>query len=241
MGILKRAAVPLFLVLMVCAVSVFFYAEERAVAVSSTKGKSQRVVIIDAGHGGFDGGAVASDGTVEKDINLNIALTLQTLLKQNGFCVIMTRQTDVSTEDTESTEISFKKRSDLKNRLQLMKDYPDAIFVSIHLNKFTTSSAFGSQVFYSDSHEAEVLGDCIQRSIVALLQPENMRVNKKTTSGTYLLYNATVPAVLVECGFLSNKDDLEKLKQTDYQNKLAFSIYCGILEYYKENGDGDQV
>ncbi len=199
------------------------------------------IVLANSAHGGFDGGAVAGDGTVEKDINLNISLTLAKLLKQNGFCVIMTREADVSTDDTEASEISSKKRSDLKNRLKLMKDYPDAVFVSIHLNKFTTSSAYGSQVFYSDNEQAKVLGECIQRSIVELIQHDNMRVNKKATSSTYLLYNATVPAVLVECGFLSNKEELEKLKQKDYQEKMAFSIYCGIMEYFEESGNGHQI
>ena len=197
--------------------------------------------MANSAHGGFDGGAVASDGTVEKDINLNISLTLSKLLKQNGFRVIMTREADVSTEDTESPQISSKKKSDLKNRLNLMRDNPDAVFVSIHLNKFTTSSAVGSQVFYSKNEQARILGEDIQKSIISLVQPENTRVNKQATSSTYLLYNATVPAVLVECGFLSNKQELEKLKQPSYQNKIAFSIYCGIAEYFKENGDGSEV
>ncbi len=213
---------------------------ETEVAVSS-KHTAKPTVIIDAGHGGFDGGAVAYDGTVEKNINLNISLTLAKLLKQNGVCVIMTRAADVSTEDTESPEIASKKRSDLKNRLELMKDYPDAVFVSIHLNKFTTSAAFGSQVFYSDNEKAKKLGEYIQRSIVGLIQHDNVRVNKKATSSTYLLYNATIPAVLVECGFLSNREELQKLKDKNYQNKMAFSIYCGILEYFKENNDGREV
>ncbi len=162
-------------------------------------------------------------------------------MKQNGFHVIMTREADVSTEDTESSQIASKKRSDLQNRLNLMKDYPQAVFISIHLNKFTTSSASGSQVFYGKNDEARILAEKIQASIVSLLQPENTRVNKQATSSTFLLYNATVPAVLVECGFLSNADELEKLKQRDYQNDMAFSIYCGIVEYYKENNNGSKV
>lgn len=241
MNILKRGALPLFLVIMVSAVSVYFYTSDKVALAASLSAQSQKTVIIDAGHGGFDGGAVASDGTVEKNINLNISLTLAKLLKQNGFCVIMTRETDTSTEDSTLSEIASKKRSDLKNRLQLMKDNPQAVFVSIHLNKFTTSAAFGSQVFYSDSEQARMLGECIQRSIVGLIQHDNMRVNKKATSSTYLLYKATVPAVLVECGFLSNANELEKLKQKDYQDQMAFSIYCGIMEYFKENGNGEQV
>ncbi|MBQ4119709.1 MAG: N-acetylmuramoyl-L-alanine amidase [Clostridia bacterium] len=194
---------------------------------------TQPTIIIDAGHGGFDGGAVAEDGTVEKNINLNISLIISKLLKQSGFCVIMTRQADVSTDDNEASENAFNKRNDLKNRLQLMQDYPDAVFVSIHLNKFTTSSAFGSQVFYSDNDKAKALGDYIQHSIVGLIQHDNMRVNKKATSSTYLLHNATIPAVLVECGFLSNREELQKLKDTKYQNQMAFSVYCGILEYFR--------
>ena len=189
--------------------------------------------MVNSPHGGFDGGAVASDGTVEKDINLKITLAVAKFLRQSGFNVVLTRENDVSTDDVETEKISTRKKSDLKNRLNLMKDYKDAVFVSIHLNKFTTSAANGSQVFYSRSEESKRLGDCIQKSIVAKLQPENTRVNKLATSSTYLLYNATVPSVLVECGFLSNKSELEKLKDQDYQNKMAFSIYCGILEYFK--------
>lgn len=198
----------------------------------------ENIVFSNASHGGFDGGAVAGDGTVEKDINLNIALTLAKFLKQSGFRVIMTRESDVSTEDTESPQIASKKRNDLKNRLKLMSDYPDSVFVSIHLNKFTTSSAVGSQVFYSKSEESALLADKIQKAIVTLIQPENTRVNKQATSSTYLLYNATVPAVLVECGFLSNASELALLKQSDYQKKMAFSIYLGILEYFKEKDNG---
>ncbi len=195
----------------------------------------RQTIIIDAGHGAFDGGAVASDGTVEKDINLKIALTLKDFLKQSGFRVIMTRESDVSTDDVETDKIATRKKSDLKNRLGLMKDNPNAVFVSIHLNKFTTSAANGSQVFYSAEHvESKVLGDCIQKSIVQLLQPENTRVNKQATSSTYLLYNATVPAVLVECGFLSNSAELKRLKDEEYQKKMAFSIFCGIVDFYSE-------
>ena len=109
------------------------------------------VIIIDAGHGGFDGGAVADDGTLEKDINLKISLYTEEILKLNGYNVIMSRKEDNGTENKQSNEIASKKRSDLKNRLSLMKNNPDAIFVSIHLNKLTTSAARGAQVFNSAS------------------------------------------------------------------------------------------
>ena len=196
-------------------------------------------VILDAGHGGFDGGAVAPDGTVEKEINLKIALKLREFLKLGGYEVVMTRDSDVSTDDVETDKIAARKKSDLKNRLKLMKDYPDAVFVSIHLNKFTTSAAAGSQVFYGAGRkESKKLGEDIQKSIVRLLQPENTRVNKQATSSTYILYNATLPAVLVECGFLSNTAELKRLKTEEYQNKMAFGIFCGIMDYHKIAEEG---
>lgn len=201
-----------------------------AVSVSSSA-LSGPVIIIDAGHGGEDGGAVASDGTVEKDINLKIALQTAKFLKIYGFEVIMTRESDVSTSNGDK----FIKREDLENRLKLMKENKNAVFVSIHLNKFTTSAARGSQVFYSKYGDSKRLGDLIQKSIIDNLQPENKRVNKQATSSTYLLHNAVVPAVLVECGFLSNESELLRLKDGEYQKKLAFSITGGILEYFKES------
>lgn len=201
----------------------------------STSGavSGRRTVILDAGHGGFDGGAVAPDGTVEKHINLEIALTLRDFLKTAGFEVIMTRESDVSTDDVETDKIATRKKSDLKNRLGLMQDYPHAVFVSIHLNKFTTSAAKGSQVFYGPkTEESRLLGETIQQSIVTRLQPENDRVNKQATSSTYILYHATIPAVLVECGFLSNTAELKRLRDETYQKQMAFSIFCGIMDYY---------
>ncbi len=194
----------------------------------------RQVIILDAGHGGYDGGAVAGDGTVEKDINLKIAKQTMMFLKLCGFEVIMTRESDVSTDSSASIGGTFSKREDLENRLKLMKDNPKSVFVSIHLNKFTTTAANGSQVFYSKVNNSKSLGDAIQKSIVTGLQPENNRVNKQATSSTYLLHNATVPAVLVECGFLSNRSELERLKDAEYQQKMAFCITMGILEYFKE-------
>ena len=221
------------LILCVCVVAALSVSFGRRYILTSAKAQALPQVILDAGHGGFDGGAVAQDGTVEKDINLNITLSVAEFLKQSGFEVILTRQNDVSTDDVETDKIAARKKSDLKNRLDLMKDYPEAVFVSVHLNKFTTSAANGSQVFYSKNEQSEKLGEFIQKAIVSYLQPENVRVNKQATKSMYLLYNATVPSVLVECGFLSNKAELEKLKNTEYQNKMAFCIYSGILEYFK--------
>lgn len=229
----KKLTVICALFLCLCLVAYSMILDYSPALTASFKENSLPTIILDAGHGGFDGGAVAEDGTVEKDINLIISLQLGDMLRSAGYNVILTRQTDTSTDSKEEGSTASRKKSDLKNRLELMKKHPDAIFVSIHLNKFTTSAARGSQVFYSGNHpDSKRLSDHIQTLIVSLLQPENTRVNKLATSSTYLLYNATVPAVLVECGFLSNKAELQLLKDGLYQQKMAFSIFCGINRYF---------
>ena len=192
-------------------------------------------VILDAGHGGFDGGAVAADGTVEKSINLNIALRLGEILRFDGWRVVMTRTEDTGTEDDPDDVIATRKKSDLNNRLKLMKEYPDAIYVSIHLNKFTSSAASGAQVFYTpNSDDARTLGEEIQKSLITLVQPENTRVAKRGTNSTYILKKATVPTVIVECGFLSNGAELKLLKDTQYQARLAFAVSAGINNYFSQ-------
>ncbi len=190
----------------------------------------RKTVIIDAGHGGFDGGAVAEDGTPEKDINLQIAKNLRDFLELFNFHVVMTRTEDISTETSENP--NNKKVSDLRNRLALMSKYDDAIFVSVHLNKFTSTSVSGAQTFYSQNADgSEKLAQSIHGKIISMLQPENIREIKKGTKSIFLLRNATCPAVIVECGFLSNKSELEKLKDEKYQRMMAFCIFCGIIDY----------
>ncbi len=189
--------------------------------------------MANSAHGGFDGGAVASDGTVEKDINLNIALKLGEMLKLHGFDVIYTRTEDTGTEDNSQASISSRKKSDLTNRLNLMKRYPGSIYVSVHLNKFTSGSAKGAQVFYSPSFDkAKTISFSIQNSIKTILQPENERVIKQGTKSTFLLHNAYTPCIIVECGFLSNSAELIKLKDSEYQSQMAFSIFDGIIKSY---------
>ena len=208
----------------------------RAVMTASAPAYYGKTVIIDPGHGGFDGGAGAADGTLEKDINLEISLKLRDCLLLYGFNVIMTRSDDTGTEDNPNKSIHARKISDLKNRLALMET-ADSIYVSIHLNKFTTSAARGIQVFYTPNFSAaEVLGQCIQSSVTERLQPENHRLIKRGYETTYLLKNAKVPAVIVECGFLSNKAELEELKREDYQKSMAFCISAGIMKFYKQSG-----
>lgn len=199
---------------------------------ANTQHKELPVIVIDAGHGGEDGGAVASDGTNEKDINLSIASYLNDMFISGGFKTKMIRTTDIAIYDEGNTTIKSKKVSDMHNRLKIFNSDSNSVVISIHQNKFEQEKYNGAQVFYSpNSKESEVLAENIRLSVVNMLQPENTRENKRATKDIYLLYNCKQPSVIVECGFLSNNNELAKLKTEEYQKQIAFSIYCGCLEY----------
>lgn len=221
-----------FIFLLAVTLGFFVNKTETQVKASAKYYNSLPKVIIDPGHGGFDGGAVAFDGTNEKDINLKIAKKLETVLRFYGFSTVMTRTSDMAINDS-GEKIRSQKKSDMYNRLEFMEKNRDAVFISIHLNKYTTSAASGAQTFYSDNFpESKTLADEIQKSIAVLLEPYNKRVIKKGTSDAFLLYNAKTPAVIVECGFLSNRRDLEQLKSDDFQRKMAFAIANGVINFY---------
>ncbi len=190
-------------------------------------------VIIDAGHGGEDGGCVAQDGTLEKDINLSISKKLSEMLRENGFTVKEIRTEDISIYSENAKTISQKKTSDLHNRLDIFNSNENNVVISIHQNQFNDSSYFGTQVFYSKNNEnSKILAETIRKSVTQLLQNDNKRECKQADKSIYLLDNATVPAVIVECGFLSNESEREKLKTVEYQNEMAYAICLGFLEYY---------
>ncbi|MCR4925451.1 MAG: N-acetylmuramoyl-L-alanine amidase [Clostridiales bacterium] len=196
--------------------------------------KSMPVIIIDAGHGGIDGGAVGVDGTYEKDINLAISLKLDTMLKSAGYKTILVRDEDKLICDENLKSIREKKSSDLHNRMELMNKTDNCIFLSIHQNSYPSASSFGTQVFYSpNDDESKTIAGIIQKNIRQMLQPNNKRTIKQSTSSVFLLYYATKPTVMVECGFLTNPNDCEKLKNEEYQNNIAFAIMCSLLEYNK--------
>ena len=225
------AIITAFLIILSAMLYLTFMANFSAAEASSMP-ITQKTVIVDAGHGGDDGGAIGIDGTVEKDINLDIALKLETILKFYGFNVIMTRTQDVMTCDDGLDSLRKRKISDIHNRFELMRKNPDAIFISVHQNKFEDSSQHGTQVFYSGNDErSKELAEAIQTSVTLTLQRKNDRVVKKSGSGIYLLYHAKIPAVLVECGFISNSDEVKKLKDESYRMKLAILIADGLLKY----------
>lgn len=191
------------------------------------------VIIIDAGHGGFDGGAVAFDGTLEKDINLKISLYLRDFLNLFGLKTVMIREADESVESEGLSSIREKKSSDLHNRMKIMDNTDNALYISIHQNKYSIEKYSGTQVFYSPKtrEESALLAQSIQDSIVNTLQNNNTRQIKECGTSVFLMYNAVKPAVLVECGFLSNHKETELLKTTEYQKKIAFCIAMGINDY----------
>lgn len=189
---------------------------------------TNRVIIIDAGHGGFDPGAVGVNGTLEKDINLEIALKLQKLLEQNGCMTILTR--------TEDNSLGETKRIDMKTRKEIRDDKNADLFISIHLNSFPEGSCSGAQTFYANDEESKKLAETIQKNLKDLGNEENKRVAKLLTD-VYLLKNVTSPSVIVECGFLSNSKEEEALKSEEYQSRLSWGIYFGILEYFESKAN----
>ena len=191
-------------------------------------------VVVDAGHGGEDGGATGVHGELEKDINLAIALELQRLLEQHQFEVVMVRDWDTDLSDQNLPTVAQRKRSDLQRRLRLAEESGDCILLSIHQNFFTESQYSGAQVFYSaNDPRGAALAEAIRASIVETLQPENTRQNK-VGEGVYLLEQCQVPAVLVECGFLSNPEEAAALADPNYQKQMAQAIYNGLVRYLKE-------
>lgn len=206
----------------------------RATALPAT---TRPVVILDAGHGGPDGGA-SCNRILEKEINLKIAQKTRDLCQLFGFTVVMTRDADVSIHDPNTSSVRSQKVSDLRNRLNMMVETPGALVVSIHLNKFPQSYVHGPQVFYAPKtpHSKE-LAQMVQDNLELHLQTDRQRVIKKADSGLFLLYNNEVnPAILVECGFISNPDEAEKLKSEAYQDKIAMSI-CYTLMKFNSRGD----
>ena len=187
-------------------------------------------VLIDPGHGGFDGGTVAEDGTLEKHLNLAVSLYLRDLLHVCGVAVEMTRQTDVGLETDFSATVRNKKASDMRRRLAMYEEA--SLVISVHQNHFSQSKYSGTQVFYSANHpDSAVLAEDIRSAVVEWIQPQNTRELKKATDSIFLLTHTTTPAVLVECGFLSNEEERNKLKTPAYQQQLAFAIMAGYWKY----------
>ncbi len=193
---------------------------------------ADKTVIIDAGHGSPDGGTSSADGTLEKDINLMIAIKLRDMLESMGIRTVMTRTDDNAIYDSSAGTIREKKVSDIKNRLKIINETENSVFVSIHQNHFSSSKYKGLQVFYSPNHpESAVLADSIRLPVISYLQTDNSREIKASGSEIYLLKHSQRPSVMVECGFMSNPEETKMLKDEAYQRKLALLIAIGVRDY----------
>ena len=195
----------------------------------------KQVIVLDAGHGGMDGGCVSVNGVCEKQINLAIMEDLRDCLKVLGFDVVCTREDDVSIYDRGIEGLGNQKKSDMQNRLAIFNKYTDAISISIHQNQYTDEKYSGAQMFYSRNNAGgERLAAALQQQFAALLQPDNKRETKPVDDELYLLDNTKCPAVMAECGFLSNNDEAQKLESEQYQKQVAFTIMTGIFEFVGE-------
>ena len=219
-----------------CMLSVYVErAKEQAVVILETE-QERPVVVIDAGHGGKDPGKVGAGDVLEKDINLAIAKKLEALLWQNDVVVVMTRTED---KDLASENAASRKNEDFRERARLIRETEPVLTVSIHQNSYPEGDVDGAQVFYfSGSEKGKVLATMLQESLKREIADGNHRV-AKANKDYYLLKQSTeeAPVVIVECGFLSNAREAELLSSEEYQEKIAFSLLLGIMEYINTGKD----
>lgn len=226
--IVKRSNLVILALSVFLSVATFRTVKDSDIMSVATVPVSDKVIIIDAGHGATDGGAVGISGIPEKELNLNIAIRIKELLEKTGAQVILTRADD--------EPLAESKREDMRLRKSIRDNSEADIFVSIHMNKFPQAQYSGAQVFYGADEESKKLGEAIQSSMKTILNEGNNRVAKKAEDSIYILKKTTVPSVIVECGFLSNPEEERLLNDKDYQEKVAWSVYSGIIDYFDKNG-----
>lgn len=208
--------------------------EKREMVPTVTLPVSGKTIILDAGHGKPDEGAQSRSGTTEAETNLKIALKVQNLLEQSGSTVLLTRSDENAIYDIDAKTLKQKKISDIHNRVKIGNESSADIFVSIHLNKIPQPQYDGWQTFYNaESSEGQKLAVSIQNNLNEAIQKENNRV-AKTIENIYIIKHVEIPTTIVECGFLSNPEEEKQLLEDEYQNRLAWGIYNGIIDYFYE-------
>lgn len=208
----------------------FFYTRHNAHNAFSTTLANSPTVVIDAGHGGEDGGAHGEYGMIEKGINLNISLMINELLNFYGINTRLTRTEDISLHSKEFK--GRRKTSDIKNRVKLVNDTDNPVLISVHLNSYPNENCKGAQVFYSNNNPmGEMFGNLMQNALKEGLNDGNKRLAKKTDKGIYILNNVNCPAILVECGFMTNFSEAKRLLQDYYQRRLAVCITGGYVRF----------
>lgn len=233
----KRTHIKYFVIsnsMILCALLLCSFMGSKAVTAMAEHApvKQSNCFIIDAGHGGVDGGATSCSGILESEINLQIALRLNDLMHLLGMRTQMIRTTDQSVY-TQGNSIAAQKVSDLKQRVKLVNQTESAVLVSIHQNYFEDSRYAGAQVFYAPEEGSERLAKEMQTKLVSILKPDSRRTAKKA-DGIYLMQNIDHPGVLIECGFLSNPNEEAKLRSTAYQKKLC-CVIASVLSNYNND------
>ena len=231
MGIRKCVEMAVIYTLVVSGFLGSAWLGSRAVTVMVLKEAAEQatVIVIDPGHGGEDGGAVSCTGTPEKEINLKISLRLNDLLHLLGYRTKMIRTTDVSVCQSGDT-VSQRKASDLRTRVQTVNDLKSPLLVSIHQNLFPDARYSGAQVFYDPAGEGQALAEALQASFRNTVNPGSRREIKKA-EGIYLMENVSCPAVLIECGFLSNPKEESNLSSSEYQKNLCILIATEVVKF----------
>lgn len=197
-------------------------------------------VVVDAGHGGEDGGATSGTGIRESQLNLEIALRVDDFLKLCGLPTVMVRQSDLSIYDASASSISEKKVSDLRNRAKLVNQTAGSVLLSIHQNHFSDGRYAGAQVFYAPTEGSKTLAERTQQILIDAVDPSNHR-QAKPAETVYLMNHIQSPGVLIECGFLSNDAEEKKLQDAGYQKKLTLAIVCALTEWLEEEAETSEV
>lgn len=223
--------------ILIIVVSVFrFSKNQKNVIPTVALPVSNKVIVLDAGHGRRRPEEVQLlIGLSEAGINLNIALKVQNLLEQAGSTVILTRSDDNGIYDLDKKTLREKKVSDIKNRVKIGNESEADIFVSIHMNKIPETQYWGWQTFFKkDDEKSKMLAKCLQSGLNETIQKENKRESLKIEN-VYIIEHVEIPTAIVECGFLSNEEEKELLKTNEYQDKLAWGIYIGIMDYFYQS------
>lgn len=228
-----KCSISILIGVLFCAI--IWTSPDSAVSVSAQESCGP-VLIVDPGHGGEDGGAVALDGTAESTINLDISQRLRDLACFMGLQVVMTRDSSELEYPPSAVTTAQRKRWDTQRRMELINGYKDAILVSIHQNTYPTPTPRGSQVLYGHAGDSEFLGKLLHRNLIAALDPQNRRVAVPADRDIYIMKHADCTAVLVECGFLSHPEESGLLNSNSYRLKVA-TVMAGTLLQYTEDND----
>ena len=229
---IKKKYVYIILMILMLLGIIFFLKREKVV--TSYLPITNKVIGIDPGHGGIDPGAVGKNGISENQINLSICLKLKRFIEQSGGMVVITRDDTNGLYTDKSISVKDKKTEDLNKRKEIINNGKCDIFLTIHLNSFPQSKYYGAQTFYSDRcKESRRLAYAVQEELKNVLDIDNKRVPQKTDD-VYLLHEAEMPSILIECGFLSNTREEVLLTDEVYQEKIAWAIYIGITKYFNE-------